>query len=369
MTLAGPAVEVAVEGLDVSAYEIPTDQPESDGTLEWGSTTIVVVEAHAAGRTGIGYTYGPPAVADLIRSRLVDLVEGADVADVRRTWARMESALRNAGRDGIGAMAISAVDNALWDLAARVQDVPLVRLLGRVRERTNIYGSGGFCSYDRERLEQQLGGWAAQGIRSVKMKVGRRPGEDRERLCWAREAIGDDVELMVDANGAYRPKQALEWAQWFAAHGVAWLEEPVSSDDEDGLRLVREQGPAGLVIAAGEYGWSLFHFKRLLERGCVDCAQPDVTRCGGMTNFLRVDALCKAHCAPLSAHCAPALSAHAMCACETGVHLEYFHDHVRIESMLFDGTLDPDAGALVPDLDRAGNGLELKRADAGRFAV
>ncbi len=363
------AVDVAVDGLDVSVYEIATDAPESDGTLRWDSTTIVVVEAHGGGETGIGYTYGPAAIAAFVHDQLADVVIGADALTVRRSWTQMDAAIRNAGRHGVGAMAVSAVDNALWDLAARLLDLPLARLLGQIHEHANIYGSGGFCSYDRGRLQEQLGGWAQQGIGRVKMKVGRRPADDAERLAWARAAIGGDVELMVDANGAYRPKQALSWANRFAEHGVSWLEEPVTSDDVDGLALVRRHGPQGVVIAAGEYGWSLDHFRRLLEHGAVDCVQPDVTRCGGMTNVLRVDALCRAHHGALSAHCAPALSAHVMCACETAVHLEYFHDHVRVESLLFDGTLQPDGGRLVPDLTRPGNGLELKRTDAQRFAL
>jgi L-alanine-DL-glutamate epimerase-like enolase superfamily enzyme len=369
MTTSSPALDVAVDGLDVSAYEIPTDQPESDGTLEWESTTIVVVEAHAGDTTGIGYTYGPAATASFIASKLADVVQGGDALAVRRMWAQMEHAVRNAGRDGVGAMAVSAVDNALWDLAARLLELPLVRLLGQVHERADIYGSGGFCSYDEERLKRQLSGWVEDGIPRVKMKVGRDPQDDGKRIEWARDAIGDDTQLFVDANGAFRPKEALAWAHGYAAHGITWLEEPVSSDDTAGLRLVREQGPPGLAIAAGEYGWSLFDFQRLLNGGAVDVVQPDVTRCGGITNVLRADALCKAHCAPLSAHCAPALSAHVMCACETAVHLEYFHDHVRIESMLFDGTLEPSGGALRPDLSRVGNGLEMKRSDAERFAI
>lgn len=369
MSAPAATAEVAVDGLEVSAYEIPTDAPESDGTLEWTSTTMIVVEAHAGGRTGLGYTYGPRAVAEFIAGELADAVAGADALKVRETWARMEVLIRNAGRHGVGAMAVSAVDAALWDLAARLLDVPLVTLLGQVRDRADVYGSGGFCSYDRHRLQAQLQGWVGQGIERVKMKVGREPARDRERVGWAREAIGEHVDLMVDANGAYHPKQALAWAAWFADQGITWLEEPVSSDDTDGLALVREQGPPGLDIAAGEYGWTLHHFRRLLERGAVDCVQPDVTRCGGITNVLRADALCKAHDRPLSAHCAPALSAHVLCACETAVHIEYFHDHVRIESLLLDGTLQPQGGALMPDRSRAGNGLELKRADARRFAV
>jgi L-alanine-DL-glutamate epimerase-like enolase superfamily enzyme len=245
-----------------------------------------------------------------------------------------------------------------------------VTVLGDVHDHANIYGSGGFCNLSRDELQDQLSGWVKQGIPRVKMKVGREPDHDRDRVRWAQEAIGADVELLVDANGAYRVKEAQHWAQWFAEQGIVWFEEPVSSDDLHGLAQVRQEGPPGLAITAGEYGWDIFHFQGLLEHDAVDVVQPDVTRCGGYTNFLRVDALCRARNMSLSAHCAPGQSVHAVCACETAVHIEYFHDHSRIESMLFDGTLQPQPGGhLVPDRSRPGNGLELKRADAERYAA
>ncbi len=251
MTVAAP-----VERLEVHAYTIPTDEPESDGTLEWDSTTIVVVEAHAGEKTGLGYTYCDAAAAEVVSSQLAGVVEGEDVMDVRAAWLRMTAQVRNSGQPGIGFCAVSAVDQALWDLKARLLGVPLVVLLGAAHEDVPIYGSGGFCSYTDERLCEQLGGWAEAGIPRVKMKVGREPERDPVRLDHAREAIGDDVELYVDANGAFARKEALAWAERYAdAWNVTWFEEPVSSDDLQGLRLIRDSGPAGLVIAAGEYAY------------------------------------------------------------------------------------------------------------------
>jgi len=266
-------------------------------------------------------------------------------------------------------MAVSAVDIALWDLKARILGIALADVLPRAHRRVPIYGSGGFTSYSDERLREQLAGWAERGIPRVKLKVGREPRRDAERLAAAREAVGPDVELMVDANGAYERKQALLWAERFGDLDVRYLEEPVTSDDLEGLRLVRDRAPAGMVIAAGEYGWDLPYFARMLETGAVDVLQADVTRCGGISALLRLDGLCVARNIPFSAHCAPAVSAHACCAMESLAHLEYFHDHVRLEGMLFDGTLDPRHGLLEPDRSSPGLGLELRRADAGRFAV
>jgi L-alanine-DL-glutamate epimerase-like enolase superfamily enzyme len=353
---------VAVERLDVSAYEIPTDEPESDGTLEWDSTTIVVVEAHGGGTTGLGYTYGPAAAGKLVEEKLADEVEGANALEPAEAWERMGRALRNAGRPGIGSMAMAAVDTALWDLKARLLEQPLVDVLPRARESVPVYGSGGFCSYSLERLREQLGGWVAQGIPRVKLKISREPEHDPKRLDAAREAVGDHVELFVDSNGALTRTQALEWADRLRRDwDVSWFEEPVSSADFAGLRLVRENGPDGLDVAAGEYAYVLADFRNLLEAGAVDCLQADVTRCGGITGLLQTGGLAASFGIELSAHCAPQLSAHAFCAVPSVRHLEYFHDHVRVESQLFDGVLEPENGELRPDRSRPGHGLELKR--------
>jgi L-alanine-DL-glutamate epimerase-like enolase superfamily enzyme len=362
------AAAAPVERLDVSAYTIPTDEPESDGTLEWDSTTIVVVEARAGGCTGLGYTYCDAAAAEVISSQLAGVVEGEDAMDVRAAWLRMGAQVRNAGRPGIGFCAVSAVDQALWDLKARLLEVPLVVLLGAAHDDVPIYGSGGFTSYSDERLCRQLGGWAEAGIPRVKMKVGRDPERDPVRLDAAREAIGEDVDLYVDANGAFARKEALAWAERYASSwDVKWFEEPVSSDDLEGLRLIRDEAPAGLEIAAGEYAYIPSDFRNLV--GSVDCLQADVTRCGGITGLLSASGLANAHQIDVSAHCAPAISAHAFCAVERRRHLEYFHDHVRIEGMLFDGVAEPEDGVLKPDRSRVGNGLELKRREAERLAA
>jgi L-alanine-DL-glutamate epimerase-like enolase superfamily enzyme len=369
MAIATRSAPAEIAGIEVAVYEVPTDEPESDGTLGWASTTVVVVDPAAGGERGLGFTYGDVAVAALVESKLASAVRGLDPLSPPAAWAAMQRSIRNAGQPGVGAMAVSAVDIALWDLKAKLLGICLADALPRFHRRVPIYGSGGFTSYSDERLAEQLRGWAEQGIPRVKMKVGRDSGRDAERVTVAREAIGPDVELMVDANGAYSRKEALAWAERFREHDVVYLEEPVSSDDLEGLRLVRDRVPSGLAIAAGEYGWDLPYFQRMLDAGAVDVLQADVTRCGGITAFLRVDGLCRARCLPLSAHCAPAVSAHACCAAETLVHLEYFHDHTRLENMLFDGTLDPRDGYLEPDRDRAGLGLELRRAEAREFGV
>jgi len=359
----------AVRSVSVDAYRVPTDAPESDGTFEWQATTLVAAHVECAGVRGFGYTYGDRATAHLIRHTLAPLLEGKDCFETQARWHDMAAALRNAGRPGIGAMAMAALDTALWDAKAKALGVPLARLLGAAREGIAVYGSGGFTSYPLEKLEEQLGGWAAAGMRFVKMKVGREPERDPVRVRAARRAVGERAELFVDANGAYSRKQALAEAEAFAVHNVTWFEEPVSSDDLGGLRLVPARAPAGTAVAAGEYGYYLVYFRRMLDAGAVDVLQADATRCAGVTGFMEAAALCAAHGLPLSSHCAPSLHLPLMCAARKAAHLEYFHDHARVEEMLFEGYRKPEDGLMSPDGSRPGLGVELKSQDAERFRV
>jgi L-alanine-DL-glutamate epimerase-like enolase superfamily enzyme len=362
----GAVAEAPVTEVRVRTYTVPTDEPESDGTLEWDATTIVVVELEAEGECGLGYAYGDRSVATFVDSMLRPCLYGADAMRPPVAWAAMRRAIRNAGQQGVGAMALSAADIALWDSKARLLGLPLADVLPRFHDAAPVYGSGGFTSYSEARLREQLEGWREARLPRVKIKVGREPERDSGRLALCREVLGADVELMVDANGAFTPSEALGRADEYAAFGVAYFEEPVSSRDREGLRFVRERAPHGMAIAAGEYEWDLAGLGELAPN--VDVVQADVTRIGGITALLRADGICRALQRPFSAHCAPAISAHVCCAIESLVHLEYFHDHVRLERMLFDGTLDPEGGALQPDPTRPGHGLAL-RHEAERWAV
>ena len=361
---------VSLERLTVSAYRVPTAAPsESDGTIVWSATTLVLVEATAAGVTGLGYTYAAAATGQLITDVLVPVVCGMDVMATGCIWAEMVAAVRNIGRPGIASMGISAVDVALWDLKSRLLGVPLVSLLGPMRDAAPVYGSGGFTSYTVAELERQLGGWVEEGIPRVKMKVGRDPASDPTRVAAARRAVGDGAELFVDANGAYARKQALELAQRFAESAVSWLEEPVYYLDFKGLRFCRDHAPPMMEISVGEYGFDPPMFASILAAGATDVLQADATRCEGITGLLVVDGLCEATLTPLSTHCAPALHVHPACALKRLRHVEYFYDHARLERMLFDGVPEPVNGALRPDLTRPGLGLEFKRGEAKRYAI
>ncbi|PKW27276.1 enolase C-terminal domain-like protein [Phycicoccus duodecadis] len=360
-----------VSSVEVAAYAVPTDAPEADGTLAWDSTGVVVVEVAAGGRRGVGWTYAPAAAAALVRDVLAPVVVGGDAMAVAGLSQAMIRQVRNIGRPGLASYAISAVDVALWDLKARLLGLPLHRLLGAVHDGVPVYGSGGFTTYDESRLTEQLTGWVDQGIPRVKIKIGeswgKRPDRDLARMRQARHVVGDEVELFVDANGGYGRKQAVRMMAAAADLGVHWFEEPVSSDDLDGLAEVR--AAVAPDVTAGEYGTDLAYFARMCRAGAVDCLQVDASRCGGISEWLRVAALAAASGLDVSGHCAPHLHVHVAAAVANLRHLEWFHDHVRIESMFFDGTLDPSGGVLVPDPHAPGHGLTFRRADAESHRV
>ncbi len=361
-----------VDDLRVGVYEIPTDQPEADGTLAWDKTTVVIVEVDAGGQTGLGYTYATGACKPLIDQVLSGVVMGRSADDVSGVWEAMVRASRNLGRPGLVSCAISAVDTALWDLKAKRVDLPLCQLLGVIHPEVPIYGSGGFTTYDDAATRRQVDRWVGEwGITRVKIKIGESWGHrverDLARVALTRQVAGPEVELYVDANGAYGRKQAIRMAAAMREHDVTWFEEPVSSDDLHGLSEIRAQTP--IDIAAGEYGYALVYFDHMIRAGAVDCVQVDVTRCGGITEWVRVAALAAAAGLEVSGHCAPNLHAHVAASVPNLRHLEYFHDHVRIEDLLFDGVLDPGGGSLQPDQGRPGLGLTLKSVDAEQYRV
>jgi L-alanine-DL-glutamate epimerase-like enolase superfamily enzyme len=378
----GGADEPLVDRVGTAVYTVPTDAPEGDGTLAWDSTTMVVVQVGGGGATGLGYTYGAEATAQVVERQLADVVTGRCAWDVPAANEAMNRAVRNAGRPGLIAGAVSAVDIALWDLKAHLLGLPLTRLLGTSRTDVPVYGSGGFTTYDEHQLDRQLWGWVEElGIPRVKIKIGESWGRaerrDRERVAQARWSIGDTRDLYVDANGGYTRKQAIRMARHLDEHGVTWFEEPVSSDDLAGLAQIR--AAVAPEVTAGEYGYTLPYFGHMLGAGAVDCLQADATlpHClkgvggapsGGITVWLRAAALAEAAGLELSGHCAPHAHAHAAAAIPNLRHLEWLYDHTRIEDLFFDGTLDPHGGNIRPGADGApGHGLTLRAEQAEKY--
>jgi L-alanine-DL-glutamate epimerase-like enolase superfamily enzyme len=360
-----------IHDVTAQAYRYPTLRPEADGTLSWDATTLVVVRLalDAGDIEGLGWTYADVSCVPVINNVLAGAIRDRPILDMPAAWHAMQRQIRNLGRPGIVSTALSAVDIAIWDAAARWLGLPLSRLLGRCHEKVAVYGSGGFTSETEQQLTDELIMWSQQrSMPRVKIKIGESWGQavdrDKSRIQLARQVIGDRTTLYVDANGGYTVGQAKRMARYLDDQGVEWFEEPVSSDDLAGLEMIRSSCRAD--VAAGEYGYDLAYFGRMLP--VVDCIQVDVTRCGGYTEWMRIAAAAAAHGRDVSAHCAPNLSVHCAAATPNFRHIEWFFDHDRLESELFDGTVDPSDGYAEPRLT-AGHGLSLRTEAAQEYAV
>jgi L-alanine-DL-glutamate epimerase-like enolase superfamily enzyme len=367
-------LDLPVTDVEATAYTIPTERPEGDGTLTWDSTTWVLVRVRTGDPDlprGTGWTYAPAAAAHVVRDLLAPQVSGRDALDAAASWEAMVRAVRNAGRPGLVSMAISAVDTALWDLAARLLGLPLHRLLGSVRDDVPVYGSGGFTTDTEDQLREQLRGWVAHEFPRVKLKIGESwgtaVGRDLKRVALARQVVGHEVEVFVDANGAYDAPQAIRVGRHLDELGVTWFEEPVSSDDHVGLRRVREASAA--EVTAGEYGDSLAYFAHLLAADTVDCVQVDVTRCGGYTEWRRIAALAASYGLEVSGHCAPSLHVPIALATSNLRHLEWFSDHVRIESRYLEDFPSPQGGVVPAPPGVPGHGLTVRDSDLTTYRV
>ena len=352
----------ALAGLDAATHRVPLPQPEADGTLAWNATVVVTVTARAGGETGLGWTYGPAAAASIVEDLLEPAIRDLSAFNIPAAHLAMRRATRNGPTAGLATLAMSAVDVALWDLKARLLHVPLTGLLGQAHDKVPLYGSGGFISMTDGQLADQLTSWVANGITAVKIKIAEDRGaharRDQHRVHLARDTIGPDTILMVDANGGYETKQALRMARAFSDQGVTWFEEPVSSDRIADLALLR--GMTDIEVTAGEYGTSSDYFQRMCASGAVDCLQVDATRCGGYTGFLAAAAIADAHGLQVSSHCAPHLHGPVCAAIPNLRHAEWFADHVAADQHIFDGLPEPIAGALSQPNDRPGHGIRLR---------
>jgi L-alanine-DL-glutamate epimerase-like enolase superfamily enzyme len=363
------SADPSITQIATAVYRFPTAEPEADGTLQWDATTAVTVTLQAGDKLGLGWTYSAGAAADVIRDKLATAVEGRSAFDIPAGWAAMHRAGRNLGTKGLVMQALSAVDIAWWDLKARLLDVPLAGLFGRCRREIPVYGSGGFTTLTESELAKQVDWWRSAGCTAMKIKIGEAWGgnvdRDLERVRQLARFAGEEVELMVDANGAYTIGQARRVGAALDDLGVTWFEEPVSSDDTSGLAQLRDC--LRLDIAAGEYAADVYDVLALLP--AVDCLQLDVTRCGGYTGWLRGAALAQSWNLPVSAHCAPSLHAPVTAAIPNLRHIEWFVDHARLEPLLVDGLPTVCNGALHLGADEPGHGMRISRqADDWRIA-
>lgn len=351
----------------VKSFSLPTKTPEADGTLSWNKTTLVTVELTENAVTGLGYTYADEATAHFLVEHALPVLRGLASADHFRALEIVKKKFRNLSNAGVSSLALSALDIAFWDLRARLLGISFADLLGKKRDSVPFYGSGLFMNLSEEELKAQIESFRILGCRSFKMKIGAGYKEDLERVALVRSLVGEDAALFVDANGAYDPRTGLALAFELPRFGVSWFEEPVTSDDDTGMRFLRDHFPPSVRFVAGEYCHQDHDFLRLLARGLVDVIQVDATRSEGVTGALRASALAHAFNVPLSTHCAPLLSGNLGLVLDQLSIAEGFIDHLRLEEECFEHLGQFVDGAYYPGENQLGFGWELSPRAKGHM--
>ena len=363
-----------IQNVTTTVLSIPHLEGIQDATIRHrgqGRTQCYVHILADNGLQGLGLGGGAQAARELIERTLKPRLLGQDPLHIERLWDEMFWAIRGVGRKGLAFCALSAVDIALWDLKAKFFEVPLYRLLGPYTETVPIYGSGGWTHFSVDELIAEQVGYVERGMRSVKMKVGKDFGqserEDIQRLAAVREAVGDDVELLIDANNGYYAKQAIRMAAEFAPYRVGWFEEPVLADDIEGLAAVARA--IDIPVATGEHEYTKYGFKDLIARGGADIVQPDVGRCGGVTEWMKVAHLAHAFNLPVAPHAYQLVHLHLACATPNLRIVEYLGVVAEMDEIVYRDVPQPEGGMLSPFADKPGLGLALDPVAVDKYAV
>lgn len=336
-----------------------------------GRSALFVHVKTDEGIEGLGTSAGSRAVQAVVEDTLKGAIVGEDPFDIEKLWNLMFWHVRGVGRKGIAFCAISAVDIALWDLKAKALGLPLYKLLGPYTDSVPVYGSGGWTNFtETELVEEQLS-YVERGFTKIKMKVGKDFGtkedEDIRRLAAVRRAVGDDVEIYVDANNGFYAKQAIGMSQRMEEYNVGWFEEPVLADDIEGLAMV--SSATTIPVATGEHEYTKFGFKDLIARGGADIVQPDIGRVGGVTEWMKVAHLAHAFNLPVAPHAYQEIHLHVACATPNLKVVEYLGVVEAGCKRWYKDFQEPVKGMWSPDPKKPGLGLELDLDAVRKFKV
>jgi len=361
-------------------YNYPPGFEIRDAKYSLMHRECIIVEAQGDdGNIGLGEAItipGPPvSTSTVITQELAPRLIGQDPFDRERLWHEMYYGSYQHGRKGLLIIALSALDTAIWDLCARSLGLPLYKLLGGFRNRVPAYASGGFYTTgdDAGKLESELRGYVQAGFRAVKIKIGRKSlREDIERLRVARQAVGADVTLMVDANRSYNLREAIAIGRELDRLGVYFFEEPCNPDDLEGYRRLGEK--VDVAIAAGENEYSPFGFRDLLDLAGVRVAQPDASWSGGITACLKIAAMCEARHVEVAPHTFTSIvnlaaHLHLLGAIPSGSWLEWDQNPNALRTELADFPLKLDHEGMVTIPEGPGLGLTLDPLAVAKYAI
>ena len=355
-------------GKPIQDATIPPPKPGAEG----GRGGLWVHLKTDEGVEGLGVGTGLAAIRNVIEQNLKDLLIGQDPFNIEKLWNDMFWRVRGYGRKGIAFCAISAVDIGLWDLKAKALGVPLYRLLGPYQETVPMYGSGGWTHFTEKELIEEQTGYVARGWPRIKMKVakdfGQSEAEDLKRLAAVRKAVGDKVEIYLDANNGYYAKQAIRMSRAFEQYNVGWFEEPVLADDIEGLAAISRA--TNIPVATGEHEYTKYGFKELIARGGADIVQPDVGRVGGVTEWMKVAHLAHAFNLPVAPHAVQLVHLHTACATPNLKVVEYLGVAEEGDKIFYKDIPMPDnKGNWTPFKDKPGLGLELDPTAVKKYKV
>jgi D-arabinonate dehydratase len=362
--------------VDSFAVSIPLKEPVAFATkvVEERDHAIVYVRTDD-GTEGLGYSLGyggAEVIAAAVEKVLAPLIVGEDPRDTEKLWRRMFDESVQIGRKGVVMRAISMIDTALWDIKAKDADQPLYKLLGAYTDEVPAYASGGYYREGKglEGLREEMETYVERGHDVVKMKVGRLSVEEEvERVRTAREAIGPERTLLMDANGKWKNKQeAVNACRRFAEYDPYFIEEPVMPDS---VELMAEVNAAlDFPVAAGELEFSRYGFAELMRENAVDIIQPDVTVVGGVTEWMRVAHTAASRDIFVAPHYNWDLHIQLLAAIENGLWIEYFYRDSDVKAFddVLEHPIEPENGVIkLPD--RPGHGVALKDDALEQFRV
>ena len=343
--------------VEARALRLPMEVPISSSLGSYTHVDCTVVHVHTEdGPTGTGLTaclggHSSSAIVPYIQNELAPLAVGQNALAPEALWSRLWAPNKARLSGGIGTWALSAVDTAVWDVLAKQAALPLCTLLGGHRTSVPVYGSGGWHSLSDEELVNECRRFAAMGIRSYKYKIG--TSRDRDRTALLRREMGDDFVLLADANQKYSVREAIEVSAMLADYGVAWLEEPVVANSTDDLAAVAVG--SHVPVAAGENNYFRWGFREICDKRAAAYLQPDIGRCGGVTEFRKIAALSDSYGLALTSHLWHELSISLVGAASSGWAVEY-------AELIPHGTLTRsfdvvDGAIAIPDVP--GHGVEF----------
>ena len=351
---------MTIRDVRVTMLRLPwADDPWLKGHALGATRDILICEVETSGGvTGMGYLFlfrpGMKSIAACLDECIIPRVKGKDATAIEAIWRDLWTATMTYGRGGIAAMAMSAIDIALWDAVGKRAGLPLHRLWGHYRSQIPIYGSGCFRGAGGDGMIEKALHFVKQGYKAIKMQVAHvhTPAQDLENVRRMREALGPDIDIMIDVNMGWSADVAIEMGRKFEQYDIYWLEEPVPADDFAGYQRIA--AALDMRVVGGETHFTRYDLRPFFLNPCLPILQPDPMR-GGMTDLRKIAALADTWGITIAPHLFPELNVHLLASIPNGIWCENM-------GLIDDLWVDPPeiADGMITAPERPGHGLEIQ---------